>query len=169
MPAAFRSFALCLIPALFTLSACSTSYANRDTKQELRAFIHELNQHKEHTDNAVRVHHLLVGFRGTIPGKDITRSYEEAETLTGELFARIQDGEDFDALVKEHTDDAHPGIYQMKLELDPGDGPPKVFRRNGMVAAFGDTGWRLKPGEVGVAAHNGAKSPYGWHIVKRLD
>ena len=37
-----------------------------------------------------------------------------------------------------------------------------------MVAGFGDVGWRLQVGEVGVAPFHSRKSPYGWHIIKRV-
>jgi parvulin-like peptidyl-prolyl isomerase len=37
-----------------------------------------------------------------------------------------------------------------------------------MVPAFGDAGFPLKVGEIGMASYDSTKSPYGWHIVKRL-
>jgi parvulin-like peptidyl-prolyl isomerase len=37
-----------------------------------------------------------------------------------------------------------------------------------MVPGFGDVGWRLKVGEVGVAPNHSIDSPFGWHIIKRL-
>jgi parvulin-like peptidyl-prolyl isomerase len=43
-----------------------------------------------------------------------------------------------------------------------------LFKRSGMVAAFGDVGWRLEVGEYGVAPFDARTSPYGWHIIKRL-
>ena len=45
----------------------------------------------------------------------------------------------------------------------------KVFLRSGMVPAFGNVGWRLDVGEVGVAAHHRSDSPYGFHVIKRLE
>jgi parvulin-like peptidyl-prolyl isomerase len=38
-----------------------------------------------------------------------------------------------------------------------------------MVPAFGDAGFPLKVGEIGMADFDPQKSPYGWHIVKRLE
>jgi parvulin-like peptidyl-prolyl isomerase len=37
-----------------------------------------------------------------------------------------------------------------------------------MVAAFGDVGFQLEVGEVGMAVYDPVKSKYGWHIIKRL-
>ena len=75
-------------------------------------------------------------------------------------------GEDFGELVKEATDDSPPGIYGIVLS-GPGDQRNKIFQRSGMVAAFGNVGWKLEVGEVGVAAHHPKDSYYGFHIVKR--
>jgi hypothetical protein len=33
----------------------------------------------------------------------------------------------------------------------------------------GFTGWGLKVGEIGLAEYHPAGSPYGWHIIKRLE
>ncbi len=122
----------------------------------------ELVRQPEHDAARVEVQHLLVSFRGAVP--KVTRSKEQAETLAAELYARVVAGEDFDGLVREHTDDNYPGIYTMTA------GPPAdsgEYLRSEMFAAFGDTGWRLEVGEVGIALHDPAQSPFGWQIVKR--
>ena len=49
----------------------------------------------------VTIQHILIAFEGTVPGKDITRSKEEAQALAQDLFERAKKGEDFDALVWE--------------------------------------------------------------------
>lgn len=133
-----------------------------DPVEGLRAHIGEFSARSEHTDPVVKVQHLLVSFAGA--GTGARRSREEAEQLAGELFAQIQSGGDFDALVKEHTDDSHPGIYTMTL----GSPAAGQYSRYGMVPAFGNAGWRLAVGEVGVAGFDSSASPYGWHIVKRV-
>ena len=65
----------------------------------------------------ITVQHILVGFKGSVPGKDITRTHKEAQERAEELLKRAQEGEDFDSLVKEFTDDSHPGIYKMAKNL----------------------------------------------------
>ena len=40
--------------------------------------------------------------------------------------------------------------------------------RRRMVAAFGDTGFPLKVGEIGMADYDPSRSPFGWHVIKRL-
>ena len=133
---------------------------------ELRKSIDEVAARPEVEAAQIKVQHLLVAHKDAgVAGA--SRTIEEAETLTGELFARIQKGEDFDAMVKEHTNDSHPGIYTM-INKGSGESPPGKHYRSGMVPAFGNVGWKLKVGEVGVAPHDARTSPYGFHIIKRL-
>jgi parvulin-like peptidyl-prolyl isomerase len=40
-------------------------------------------------------------------------------------------------------------------------------RRN-MVAAFGDVGFRIALNEVALAEHDPVKSPFGYHVIKRV-
>ena len=77
-------------------------------------------------------------------------------------------GEDFGELVKAHTDDSAPGIYTMVVDASQAV-TNKVFARSGMVPAFGNVGWRLQVGQIGVAPYDDTASPFGWHIVKRLE
>src|SRR3954466_10976094 len=61
----------------------------------------------------IQVQHILIGFTGSVQGKRITRSKEEAKTLAYQLLDQARAGADFDALVRQHTDDSPPGIYGM--------------------------------------------------------
>ena len=114
----------------------------------------------------VQVQHILIGFQGSVPGKPIRRSKDEAKKLAYELLDQARGGADFDALVRQNTDDSPPGIYGM---ANRGVAPARgEYPRDGMVAAFGNTGFPLGVGEVGIADYDPRTSPYGWHIVKRL-
>lgn len=114
----------------------------------------------------ITIQHVLIGFTGSVRGKNITRTQEEAKVLAGQILDRARKGEDFDALVKQYTDDSHPGIYAMTNHgTAPGQGE---WARGRMVSAFGDAGFPLQVGEVGMAEYDAAKSPFGWHVVKRL-
>ncbi|MFK7770260.1 MAG: peptidylprolyl isomerase [Mariniblastus sp.] len=121
----------------------------------------------------ITVQHCLIGFAGSVPGKGITRSKDEAATLAAEILEKAKKGEDFDELVRTHTDDSPPGIYKMANTGFPGnpsrDVSKAVFERGGMVPAFGDVGFTLKVGEFGMSQHSADKSPYGWHIIKRVE
>ena len=98
----------------------------------------------------------------------VTRTKEEAEALAADLYAQLKSGADFTQLMSENSDDDRVvGAYTMVLSGPAVRG--QEHPRSGMVPAFGDTGWRLEIGEVGVAPWDPASSPYGWHIVKRLE
>jgi parvulin-like peptidyl-prolyl isomerase len=116
----------------------------------------------------VTVQHILIAFQGTIPDAGITRSRTEAQKLAQELLMMARQGEDFDALVRQYTNDAYPGIYSMANAGAVPDAANKEFSRTRMVKAFGDVSFGLKVGEIGMAAYDPLTSKYGWHIIKRL-
>jgi hypothetical protein len=115
----------------------------------------------------IKVQHILIAFVGKVPGKNITRSQEEARTLAMEILERAKKGEDFDELVRTYTDDRAPGIYALSNSgVTPAE---EEFSRDRMVPAFGNVGFSLAPGEVGMAEYDPRTSPYGWHVIKRLE
>lgn len=115
----------------------------------------------------VLVQHILVGFKKSIPNKEIERSRKQARSLAESLLARARGGEDFDALVKEFTDDRYPGKY---LITNKGVSPVRgAMTRDQLTARFGDIAFRLEVGEIDMAPHHAALSPYGYHIIKRLE
>ena len=115
----------------------------------------------------IQVQHILIGFSGSVPGKNITRSQAEAKTLAYQILDRARAGEDFDGLVRQYTDDSPPGIYSMS---GTGVAPLSAdeFARDRMVPAFGNVGFAISPGNIGIADYDATASPYGWHIIKRL-
>lgn len=123
---------------------------------ELAASIAALRARPEHTANDVEVQHILIAFAGATRST-ATRSRDEAEQLTGEIYAKVRNGEDFTKLMKQYTGDPGPGTYPMSKAT-----------RAGMVAGFGNVGWRLQVGEIGVAPYDTKDSPFGWHVIKRL-
>lgn len=115
----------------------------------------------------IKVQHILIAFSGKVPGKNITRSQDEARALAQEILERAKKGEDFDELVRTYTDDRPPGIYALSNSgVAPATGE---FSRDRMVPAFGNVGFSLAPGEIGMAEYDPSTSPYGWHIIKRLE
>ncbi len=114
------------------------------------------------------VQHILIGIAGT--GTKAQRTADEAKKLAHEVLERAKKGEDFDALVKQFTDDSPPGIYAMaNIGVATRTTAPREFERKRMVAAFGDVGFKLAVGEIGMSDFDPTKSPYGYHIIKRLE
>jgi hypothetical protein len=118
------------------------------------------------TPEHVQVQHILIGFVGSVSGKPITRTKEEAKVLAYQILERARKGEDFDGLVRTYTDDSPPGVYGMSnIGIAPG---PGEYKRDGMVPAFGNVGFEISVGNIGIADYDPTASPFGWHIIKRL-
>jgi PPIC-type PPIASE domain len=120
----------------------------------------------------ILIQHILigfkdaVGFRGSPPAKAAARTQDQAKALAYNLLAQAKDGANFDQLVAANTDDQAPGIYALaNTGITPGQGE---YSRDSMVPAFGNVGFSLQPGQIGIADYDPATSPYGWHIIKRL-
>jgi hypothetical protein len=114
----------------------------------------------------IQVQHVLIGFSGSVPGKSITRTKEEARALAYQILEKAKAGADFGALVSQYTDDRPPGIYSMSASGVPPN--PGEYSRDQMVPAFGNVGFAIGVGEVGIADYDPTTSPYGWHVIKRL-
>ena len=118
----------------------------------------------------VTVQHILIAFKGSLPNDTkVTRSREDAEKLALKVFERAKAGEDFAAMVKMYTNDSYPGIYKMTNRGVAPDRSKQEFARTGMVPAFGNVGFGLEVGGIGLAVYDPATSKFGWHIIKRLE
>ncbi len=121
----------------------------------------------------ITVQHILIGFKDAVgfqgkpPPKAQTRTQDQAKALAYDLLAKAKGGADFDALVVANTDDSPPGIYSM---ANTGVAPSGAneYQREGMVPAFGNVGFALKVGEIGIADYDPQTSPFGYHIIKRI-
>ena len=113
----------------------------------------------------VEVQHILIG----VPHRrlqGVERTHSQAEALAPELLLRLQAGADFDELAAEHSDDKHSTVYRMTQAGKPPR--PGIYRRDAMMASFGNVAWRLQVDEIGVAPFHPKKSVFGWHIIQRL-
>ncbi|MGE5179029.1 MAG: peptidylprolyl isomerase [Bacteroidota bacterium] len=162
------AFALLLIPALgCTKSEHSGATVTSDSTAPPSAKEAPVAAPSGTVPAHITVQHILIGFQGSVPGKNITRSKDEAKTLAYQLLERAKKGEDFDTLVRQYTDDAPPGIYKL---AGSGVTPvPGEYPRDQMVPAFGNVGFKLQVGEIGIADYSATESPYGYHVIKRLE
>ena len=115
--------------------------------------------------SAVTVKHVLVAFSGALRSR-AERTMGEAEKLAYDVLKRAKAGEDFDALMKAHSDDPGAGTYAMSNTGVPSEAGE--MSRDDMARAFGDVGFKLEVGEVGFAFHDEARSPFGFHVIKRV-
>ncbi len=115
----------------------------------------------------VRVQHILIAFQGSLPHKKVERSFEEAEKLAKDLLERAKkEPEKFEDLVRAYSDDQVPGIYEM---VDFGEFPnEKQHSRASMVVGFGDLAFQLQPNQIALLSYDSKRSPYGFHVLKRI-
>ncbi len=132
--------------------------ANADpANADMDAAVKVLMAKPEQADEKIEMQHILIAFQGAPRMSGITRSKDEARALAQKVYAEAVGGGNFDALVKQYTNDSAPGIY-----------PVTKAARTDWVKGFGDVGFRLKVGEIGVSPWDATASPFGWHIIKRL-
>ena len=113
----------------------------------------------------ITVRHILISFKGT--RTQATRTQEEAKALAAQIFEIAKKGEDFAALMRTHSDDSGGGTYTLVNDGQTGS-PPQVYGRRQMVPAFGNVGFKLELNEIGMASFDAANSPFGWHIIQRI-
>lgn len=90
-----------------------------------------------------------------------TRAAEREETLRKAIEAGELAVDDAEAQMEAFIEELRDQAATAQRELP--------HPRGAMVAAFGDVGFALQPGEVGVAAYDAEASPFGWHVIRRID
>lgn len=111
----------------------------------------------EQGPESIVARHLLVAYKGARQASPlITRTKDEARQRADEALARARKGEDFEALVKEYSDE--PGAADRGGDLGR-------FRHNMMVKPFEDAAFRLAPGELSDVV----ETPFGFHVIQRTE
>lgn len=152
-------FLVVLMTGCVAVSACKKVVPSVPSETQLSDSIERVHR--------VKVQHILVAFEGSLSGKTIKRSQVEAEKLANEVLTKAKTGAEFELLVKEFSDDRSPGIYSLADEGIAllGDEIP----RSQMALGFGDMSFSLKVNEIGFLPYEKTKSPFGFHIIKRLE
>lgn len=92
--------------------------------------------------------------------KDMEAWNKEVEEFVEGLRAKVNSGELPIEQAREQLQ-SHPAMAKLQtFSWTP---------RNQLVPAFGDTGFQLEVGEVGVATYDPQASPFGWHIILRYE
>ena len=167
---------LVILLAYFFLSGCERNISSPISEGNTLPPVNiELTMLANGEPSHVSIQHILISFGGILPGssKLIRRSQIGAEKLANEVLERAKSGEDFDLMVTELTDDSPPGIYRIanydqEVFMEGPDQAQWVRPRTGLVKGFGDVGFSLKVGEIGMAEYSASDSPFGWHIIKRI-
>jgi hypothetical protein len=104
-------------------------------------------------DDNIKVAHVLVGWEGSLPGKPIKRTKDEALTLAKEIAHEARKpGNDFIGLVWKHSDDNGPGVYDLTPNM-----------RGRYVPQFTAMALSLGVGQVDIVP-----TRFGFHVMKRV-
>jgi parvulin-like peptidyl-prolyl isomerase len=104
--------------------------------------------------DAVKVQHVLIGWKGAPGARTATRTKQEADELTKKVFELAKSGKPMADLMKEYSED--PGSKDNARVYDVAPDSP-------MVEPFKNLSLRLKENEIGIV-----RSPFGFHIIKRV-
>ncbi len=117
----------------------------------------------------VSVKHVLIAYKGATRAT-ATRSKDEARELAKQILLHASNGAPFEELMAKHTDDQGSKDGKAYDMANHGVAPaaPGESARSGMATAFGDVGFKLAVGEVGLADPDKMDSPFGFHIIKRM-
>ena len=153
-----RRCAFVLLAPVLALSLSLLSCSDPPDETPLGRDVAAIMARDEQPVDKVTVQHVLVAFVGAKRGSESGRTYEQARALTFEVLTRARAGEDFAGLMKQYSTDEGGGTYTITQD-----------ERDDWARNFVDVAWRLAPGEIGVAAFQPARSPFGWHVIKRLE
>lgn len=145
---------LAVVLLALALVACSDPPDETPLGRECAALL----ARPEQSVQKVTLQHVLLAFVGAKRGSESGHTEAEARALTSDVLARARAGEDFTALMKQTTGDEGPGTYVLTQD-----------DREDYARHFADVGFRLQVGEIGVAPYHRVKSPFGWHVIKRLE
>ena len=116
---------------------------------------------REPLANTATVKHILISWReladsfgGRLDPRAEKRSKADAEAEVRSLVKQLQEGADFEALMKSHSEDTGSAISARAFTVTP-DAQ--------LVIEFRQLSLRLNPGEIGVV-----QSDFGFHIIKRI-
>jgi hypothetical protein len=116
----------------------------------------------------VTVRQLLVTFQGA-KGAAVARTREEAEALAARLEREARAGADFEALAREHNDGGT--LFPARFSAVEGaiDAAPDDFRRANLPRGLARAAFDLAVGEIALVEYHEEDSPFGWHLVLRVE
>ena len=83
------------------------------------------------------------------------RSKKQAEDLVKQIYAKAKGGDAFESLMSEYSDDLGSSRTGEPYEVKPGNKLVLEYRRMGL---------RMDVGEIALTL-----SPFGWHVLKRVE
>jgi hypothetical protein len=116
----------------------------------------------------VKVKQILVRWSGAPGGQGSKLDRSEAELLARALLERARGGAEFDRLVANETD-AGLAVEVLTVVADANARGAGEYSRADLPPALGELVFNLDVGEVGLCRFHEKESPYGWHVVLRVE
>jgi foldase protein PrsA len=112
---------------------------------------------REPLANNAQIKHILIGWKDSESHdpRAEQRTKADAEAKVKDIVDKLKAGGDFDALMRESSEDPGSASTARPYPVSPGAS---------LVIEFKQLGLRLRIGEVGVV-----QSDYGFHIMKRVE
>lgn len=115
----------------------------------------------------VTVQHVLIAYDGSkIPG--VTRSLEKAGRIAQNVYEAALAGRDFDELVRLYSDDGGDGRMTI-ANWGLGRDEPEHLERGSLVRHFSRAAFGLDVGAIALVPFDAGGSPYGYHVIRRLE
>jgi parvulin-like peptidyl-prolyl isomerase len=120
----------------------------------------------------VLVDHILIGVRHRrLP--HVKRNSTAAREIAFRVYHELREGGDFEQLKQKYSDDrGNKGAGGPYWIANDGVAPRRELKeqaRQKAVRAFGDTAFSLDVGETVVVEYHPVASPFGFHILRRLE
>lgn len=126
---------------------------------------------KKSEPDHIQIDHILIGVENlrASPGQFNGKwAAPKAKDIAYDLLARLKAGGDWDAAKKQFSEDPPPGGPYSMANFGAKPNAADEIPRQKMVPGFGNVGFQLDVGEIGIADFDARTSPYGYHIIKRL-
>lgn len=155
------------LAAILGLSSCQGALEDFfDSSEEQDVELIYTPRASSKQDRRVRVQHILIAFRDSIP-KEVNRSKSQAKELAFELKEKVKENPgSLTSLVEKYSDASIPGIYEIaNFGVTPSGNETK---RGDWHDGFGAAAFALKEGQVYVLEYDETRSPFGYHVMMRL-
>ena len=132
-----------------------------DIEKNMSKYV-DLNKLTDYTKDTITANHILVMFEGVDSGDISDEDRANTRKKAEDILARLKNGEDFETLRKEFSEDPGAGdegyTFYQSGELNDGSGGV-------LYPQFAQTAFALKIGEFSDLV----ETDYGFHIIRRME
>ena len=151
------------------LKVIGQANVNRGKEGRLLWFRNRAKKAARAAPRRVRLKQVIVPWAGAKGAKDVKLSREDAEKRARVILKMAQAGEEFDRLVANNHFDRFPSSLTIVQAGERRAGVGRVYVRGELPPAVERLAFNLDVGDVGLCEFHEKESPYGWHVVLRVE